>query len=304
MPNIWTHILFCEEVVDGIGRNHPFLQYENYMRLGSQGPDPFFYYNFWPWIKDEPIHDIGMALHTRHCGLFLLDMIEAAKECDDKVRSFVTGFITHHVLDRNTHPYIHYKAGYEGNNHQLLEVTIDTVMMERFQHIKTWKTPVYKEIDIGRKPDDKVVNLLFQLINKHYPTLKQNDASYIKKAYRDMILALRILADPTGIKHKLIGRFIAGYSHQPVTDEVDYLNEEKATWYHPATKEACNQSFLELYTQARIEGIDILTEVLNYWEHDSSYSMEKLKSRIGNISYDTGKPLQLQLENKYADPIL
>ncbi len=59
-----------------------------------------------------------------------MDLIERAKNRDDQVRAFVFGFITHHILDRNTHPYIHYRAGYEGNDHQKLEVFIDTLMME------------------------------------------------------------------------------------------------------------------------------------------------------------------------------
>lgn len=304
MPNIWTHILFCEDVIDTVGRIYPFSKHENYMRLGSQGPDPFFYYNFWPWIKDEPIHDVGIALHTSQCGSFLLDMIEFAKDCDSKIKAFVVGFITHHVLDRNTHPYIHYRAGYEGNAHQRLEIQIDTLLMDKFHNLKTWKTPVYKEIDIGRKLDDKIVKLLFQLINKHYPSLKKTDSTYIKKAYRDMLFAWRILADPTGIKNKILGRFISAYSHQPINNDTDYLNEQKTTWLHPATKEPSTKSFLELYQESRIEGIDIITETLNYWENGSIYSMKKLKKLISNISYDTGKLLHLQLENKYADPIV
>ncbi len=305
MPNIWTHILFCEEVVDAIGSKiRPFSQHENYMRLGAQGPDPFFYYNFWPWIKEEPVHDVGMALHTSNCGTFLLDMIEAAKESGSEIKAFVIGFITHHILDRNTHPYIHYRAGYEGNNHQRLEIQIDTLMMEKFQNIKTWRTPVFKEIDIGRKLNPKITDLLFRLINKHYPSLKRTDDSYINKAYRDMLLALKILADPTGIKNKLLGSLISAYSHQPIKDDVDYLNEKKTTWYHPATKEPSDKSFIELYQESRLEGIDIVTEVLKYWENGAEYSKEKLERLIGDISYDTGKPLHLKLENKYSDPIV
>ncbi len=304
MPNIWTHILFCESVVDAVGKNHSFSQYENYMRLGAQGPDPFFYYNFWPWIKEEPVHNIGTALHTSQCGTFLLDMIKAAKDNSNEVQAFVVGFVTHHVLDRNTHPYIHYRAGYDGNNHQRLEIQIDTLMMEKYHNLKTWKTPVYKEIDVGRKLDHRLVSLLFHLINTNYPAFTRNDDTYIKKAYKDMLLALKILADPTGIKNRLLGRLISAYSHQPIKDEVDYLNLQKTTWYHPATNEPCDKSFIELYSESRVEGIDIITELFHYWDSGSSYSLEKLEDLIGDISYDTGKPLNLRLELQYSDPIV
>lgn len=304
MPNIWTHILFCEEVLDAVPKLHSFSRFENYIKLGAQGPDPFFYYNFWPWIKNEPVHKVGTALHTQHCGAFLMDFIENAKDNSNEVKAFVLGFMTHHVLDRNTHPYIHYRAGYKGNDHQRLEIQIDTLMMEQFQNLKTWKTPVYKEVDLGRKLDKNIVALIFHNVNKYFPELNRTDPTYIQKSYRDMLLALRILADPSGLKNLLLGRLISAYSHQPIKDNIDYLNLNKTTWYHPATNEPCNKSFIDLYNESRVEGIDIITEVQNYWQHDTDYSKEKLHKLIGNISYDTGKALELHLENKYSDPIV
>lgn len=304
MPNIWTHILFCEDVVDAVKQPEPYSSYETYMKLGAQGPDPLFYYNFWPWIKNEPVHEIGTALHTKHCGAFLIDLIKKAKDDSHKVKAFVVGFITHHVLDRNTHPYIHYRAGYEGSNHQYLEIQIDTLVMDKYHNLKTWKTPVHKEIDIGKKLDRNIVELLFTTINKHYPELERDNDNYIEKAYRDMILALKILKDPSGLKNFLIGPLISSYSHQPIKDDTDYLNLNKATWYHPATNEPSNKSFIELYNESRVEGIDIITEVQNYWKTNSDYSRKKIEKLLGDISYDTGKPLHLDLENKYSNPIV
>ncbi|WP_405103337.1 zinc dependent phospholipase C family protein [Oceanobacillus sp. FSL H7-0719] len=303
MPNIWTHILFCEEVVDAVPKLHPFSQHENYMKLGAQGPDPFFYYNFWPWVKEEPVHEVGTALHTEHCGTFLMELIENAKDSCNEVKAYVVGFITHHVLDRNTHPYIYYRAGYEESNHQLLETAIDTLMMEKYHNLKTWKTPVYKEIDLGRKLDSNIVFLLFHAINKFFPKFNSKNDAYIQKAYRDMLLALRLLADPTGIKNRLIGSLISAYSHQPIKDHIDYLNLNKLSWKHPATNELSDKSFIDLYNESRVEGIDIITEVQNYWNQGSQYSKQKLEKLIGNISYDTGTDLEQQLENKYSSPI-
>lgn len=304
MPNIWTHILFSEEVLDAVPNLQSFAKHENYLKLGAQGPDPFFYYNFWPWIKDEPVHEVGMALHTRNCGAFLHDLIEQAKDSNDEVKAFVLGFVTHHVLDRNTHPYVHYRAGYKGNDHQRLEIQIDTLMMEKYQNLETWKTPVFKEIDLGRKLNGNIVKLLSTAINKHFPELYRKDTHYIQKSYRDMMLALKILSDPTGIKNMLLGKLISAYSHQPITNDVDYLNLNKTTWYHPATNEPCNKSFIDLYNESRIEGIEIITEVSNYWETGAEYSKVKLNKMIDNISYDTGKELKLNLVNVYSDPIV
>lgn len=304
MPNIWTHILFCEEVADAVTQTHLFSSHESLMKLGAQGPDPFFYYNFWPWKKNDTVEEIGLALHEKHCGVFLLDLIKAAKTMDDQVRAFIFGFVTHHILDRNTHPYINYRAGYEGNKHQQLEIIIDTLIMEKLNNLKTWKTPVYKEIDVGRSLSSQVIHLLHKMINKHYPELNIKKSGYIQKSYRDMKLALKILYDPYGWKNALLGSLVSSYSHRPVQANIDYLNENHITWYHPATNEPSKKSFIDLYLQAKTEGIGILTTVKDYWQQQDDTLFNKLKEQLGNISYDTGKSLELNMRNIYSDPIV
>ncbi|WP_099157355.1 zinc dependent phospholipase C family protein [Virgibacillus ndiopensis] len=305
MPNIWTHMLFCEDVVDTIKNPTQISQHEAYMKLGAQGPDPFFYYNFWPWVKEEPVHNIGMVLHTMRCGAFLMDLIVSAKDMDHHVKAYVFGFVTHHILDRNAHPYIHFRAGYEGNKHQKLEILIDTKMMEKYHNLKTWKVPVYKEIDVGYTLDKDIACLLHSTITKHYPEVKDETTLHnIKKSYRDMKLALRLLADPYGWKNNLLGSLVSSFSHQPIKDDVDYLNLNETIWHHPATNEPCSESFIELYNRGLAEGIEIMTALLEYWEGRNDASIQLLHDLIGDISYDTGKSLTLNLENKYSAPIV
>ncbi|AIF42684.1 zinc dependent phospholipase C family protein [Virgibacillus sp. SK37] len=303
MPNIWTHILFCEEVADAVKKPYPFSKYENYMKLGAQGPDPFFYHNFWPWIKEGPVQEIGNLLHTEKCGDFLVDLITSAKNKSEHIKAYVYGFITHHILDRNTHPYIHYRAGYDGNKHQKLEVIIDTLLMEKYHNLKTWKSPVYKEIDVGLSLDRELCDFLDEAIRRNYSQIKQESHRYIQKSYRDMKLALRLLSDPYGWKNVLFSNLISSFSHQPIQNKKDYLNMKNKTWNHPATNERFTDSFMDLYSQAKAEGFEILSEVQRYWNNKDT-SSKYLHELIGDISYDTGKPLSLQLENRYAEPIV
>ncbi|SFD99716.1 Zinc dependent phospholipase C [Lentibacillus persicus] len=304
MPNIWTHILFCENVMDSIENPNSYIQQDAYMKLGAQGPDPFFYYNFWPWMKNDTGNDIGLKLHREKCGPFLLDIIDKASDMDNRTQAYVFGFATHHILDRNTHPYIHYRAGYEGNKHQELEVLIDTLMMEKYQHLKTWKAHVYNEINIGSKLDKNIVKLLNKAIKTHYPECGADFNNLIHKSYRDMKLALRVLADPYGWKNALLKPLISPFSHQPIKNNNDYLNLNHTTWYHPATNKPCTKSFVDLYNQAWTEGIEIMSEVIAYWNQRDNTSKERLYELIGNISYDTGKPIALNLENIYSEPIV
>ncbi|SFA81081.1 Zinc dependent phospholipase C [Lentibacillus halodurans] len=304
MPNIWTHILFCENVMDAIENPHSFLHDEAYMKLGAQGPDPFFYYHFWRWMKNDPVNEIGQKMHQERCGAFLMDIIERAKHMGNQAKAYVFGFITHHILDRNAHPYIYYRAGYEGNKHQKLEIIIDTLMMEKYHHLKTWKAHVYNEIDVGFKIDQTISEMLHTAIRAHYPETNQESAVYIQKAYRDMKLALKLLADPYGWKNTLFKPLISPFSHQPVNNDADYLNLEHTPWHDPATNEPSTKSFIDLYNHAWTEGIEIMTEVIAYWNTGDITSQKRLRKLIGSISYDTGKPLSLNLENRHSEPIV
>lgn len=303
MPNIWTHMLFCEDIIDAVEAPNRYTRYEPYMKLGAQGPDPFFYYNFWPWMKESQANEIGTLIHTKKCGPFLMELIERAKDSHPIVQAYVFGFITHHILDRHAHPYIHYRAGYKGNDHQKLEVFIDTIMMVKYHSLKTWKVPVHKEINVGFSIQKEVTQLLHEAIKTHFPEITFKTPSYIQKAYKDMKRALKILSDPYGWKNVVLKSLISAYSHRPIKNDVDYLNMSHTTWYHPATNEPCNKSFVDLYNEGRIEGITILSEVIRYW-HQEQDILTDIADLLGDISYDTGKPLSLHLENKYSDPII
>ncbi|KGX85299.1 zinc dependent phospholipase C family protein [Pontibacillus litoralis] len=305
MPNIWTHILFCEDVMDSINAPQQLNAVQPYLNLGAQGPDPFFYHNFLPWQKDTRVHEIGNALHYRHCGPFLISLIEEAANQSDETKAYVTGFVTHHILDRNTHPFINYFAGYEKNKHQAFEVIIDTIMMQRYRHMKTWKSPVYKEINVGSTLDKEIEELLNKLIAFYYPDEHKNvPTNYIKASYKDMKQALHILFDPYGWKNALLGSLVSSFSHQPIKKELDYLNEQHRTWHHSATNEEQTESFLDLYEQARAEGIEVIDELCRYWRAPTTNKKNTLTLLIDNRCYDTGKPLHLNLKNQYCNPII
>ncbi|MRG86901.1 zinc dependent phospholipase C family protein [Salinibacillus xinjiangensis] len=305
MPNIWTHIMFSEEIMDTLNDSIHFQEAQRYINLGAQGPDPFFYHNFWPWKNDERVNQVGEFLHKEKCGPFLMDLIQSGESMSTQAKAYILGFVSHHILDRNTHPYIHYRAGYEGNKHQKLEVIIDTLMMKEYRNLDTWKVPVYKEIDVGANLDYDIAKVLASLIQKHCgDELQTLPPHFIQAAYRDMKRALRVLFDPFSWKNRLLGSLVSSFSHQPIKVQKDYLNLNHTTWYHPATNEPHDESFLDLYNQARKEGMETLYAIIQYWQVPSISNKELVETMIGNISYDTGKPLRQKLENRYCEPIV
>ncbi|MFG6120210.1 zinc dependent phospholipase C family protein [Thalassobacillus sp. B23F22_16] len=305
MPNIWTHIHFAQSLLDTLENTERYKVLSPFINLGAQGPDPFFYHRFWPFLKSEGVEEVGMRLHTENCGDFLLELIDQGTHAAAPVQAYIFGFITHHILDRNTHPYIHYRAGYEGNKHQKLEVIIDTLLLDRDRNLKTWRNPVHKEIDVGKQLDKGLIHLLRNTIEQYYPDLTADlPEDYIQASYRDMKTAMRVLYDPAGWKNKLLGSLVSSFSHQPVEETEDYLNTKEQEWRHPATGETRQESFDTLYNNAFEEGKDILYLVTEYWRNGAADSLEQLKEKLADISYDTGEPLHKKATNQYSDPIV
>ncbi|MBO2532977.1 hypothetical protein SAMN04488025_106130 [Planifilum fulgidum] len=302
MPYAWTHMIFGDTVLEKGGFPPPGD--EKMFHLGCQGPDFLFFHRFWPWVKDDRVSRLGSAMHLRRCGPFLRDLIEEAKE-KTSIRDAVTGFITHHILDRTTHPYIHYRAGYEGYNHQRMEVTIDTLVARKLAGIETWRTPLAPRIDMGPSLPEVWTDVFDRLARKHYPEETENiRREELNEAYRDMLKALRIFYDPWGIKRALTLGKIDPFRHTPYFPHRDYLNESESEWRHPAVPEETHrESFWTLWERALEEATGIVRKTREYWSSSEKAFPETLRRAIGNISYDTGKDCDLNLVNKAADPI-
>lgn len=306
MPNIWTHIMFANDVAQQIGLEIKEEQ-QAFFELGAQGPDPYFYHHFWPWKKNKPVEEMGGNVHYHHCGPYLMDMIRTGSEkADLKLRIYILGFVTHHLLDRNAHPYIIYRSGNEGHKHQRLEVIIDTILMKKHYDIKTWKTAVYKRFDVGDHLYPPIETMLSQLNQTYFSeTTKNMPVNYIDDAYRDMKQAQKLLFDPLGWKNKLLGDMVSPFSYKKVAPDKDILNIDHTTWYHPVDNtERHNESFYDLLDQAKAEAQIILPLILNYWETQVESEWLNIKEEIKNQSYDTGKDCTLPITNQHFDPII
>lgn len=286
MPNIWTHITFCESVVDTLQIPDSFLKQEAIMKLGAQGFAPFSFFNVHRTIRDFPSQFNDISISSQQCNGFLKDLIEDAKDQRKEIKSYVFGFVTNYILNCHTRPFIHYFAKKKQTDHRKLETSIDTLLMEKHYNLQTWKVPVYKEIDVGFSIDKDIAELIHKNSLKHFPEAIFKSSKIIQKAYRHMKLVLRIWHDPNGWKNNIFGSTIFSFSHRPLNGDHDYLNLEKKTWYHPITNKASTDSFEELYDQAKVETIEIMTEVLCYWNERSSKAKANLRKLLETFSYE------------------
>lgn len=322
MPDFWTHILCGHEVLERVDDCKYKKKIENDIKifnLGTQGGDIFFYYKFWPWIKDRSGKEFANSIHTNNTGelfikgLMYLKDYSMNEEEFNEIFSYISGFICHYALDSTAHPYIYYFSGkYDDSKpdtrqfigwHKRLEVIIDTILLKKKKGIETYKYPAYREIYLGRNIPKSIENFFKLVMVKLY-----GHSTSINDSYRDMIKGMRIMYDPKGIKVKLLRNFekVTGvnknYSYaiyQKLNDiKADYLNDKRNQWRHPCDYEEIHyESFFDLYDKAVILGSKMLEAAINFI--DGSIDLEGLREAFPSISYYTGKPIEVDCELKY-----
>lgn len=314
MPNIWTHIIFGQEALRAVGRVE-WLEREEDSRLfswGCQGPDPLFYYRFLPWSKDKRMDTLGKLMHEEHCGPFLMELLRRAGQPErERLRPYAAGFLLHHILDRNAHPYIFAKSGFTKWNHQRFEIILDTIVAQRLRGIDTWKTPVRRELVLPRDSVlfQEVPELLSALAAQLYPeATKEVGVRQWQDSFRDMLLALRLFHDPTGVKRVLTAGQITPFVYKRDNPHLDYCNEQKEPWRDPSEEGAVHQTgFWDHWQAAMEEAVKLLPLALEVMEAEGANSSTavteaELLRLLGNISYSTGRACG-EWTIRYEDPL-
>lgn len=280
MPNIWTHICYCESLADITKNPEAFAKVDALMKLGAQGPHPFFYYKFWPWANQHQGEKINSLFYTEQSKPFIMDLIKTAQHKRKEVKAYVFGLVAHFILEEHIRPFIHYYAGDNGKAYHQLETSIDTMLMKKYYNLETWKVLVYKEIDVGFSLDTDIAKALHQAMKTYFPEINITQTTYIQKSYRNMKRSLKLLTDPLGWKHILFGSKISPYSYRPLDFEIDYLNTAHDLWVDPTTNEARTESFMELFEQAKITGRQVINELLDFWYEESDLAKKRLEEQL------------------------
>lgn len=325
MPDFWTHILCGHEVLERVdeGKFKNIIEDDiEIFNLGTQGGDIFFYYKFWPWLRNKLGTDYAHFVHTKRTGELFINGLDYLKnsiknENDFKrIFSYLAGFMCHFAMDSSAHPYIFYFSGIHDMAkpetkkyigwHKKLEVIIDTILLDEKKGMKTFKNPAYKEIYVGKVIPDEIKDFFINIMDKLYGG-KEN-VSFINTAYKDMIHGLKIMHDATGIKAAIVRfyEFLTGsnkkYSsaiYQKVEDlSVDYLNKSHKEWLHPCSnKEIHKESFYDLYERAVDCGEKMIKTAIEYLS--GRCDRKALEKEFPSISYYTGKPVNSNCSMEY-----
>ncbi|MBP1961687.1 zinc dependent phospholipase C family protein [Paenibacillus aceris] len=310
MPNIWTHLIFGQELMAQLG--HAQMLNDKQLRqvysLGCQGPDFLFYHHFLPWKKDKTLNQLGSLMHSNMCGPFLEDLLRQVqgRGLYNPAVVYVLGFLTHHILDRNMHPYVFHKSGFKKWDHQRFEIIMDTLIVKRKRGLQTWKTPVWKEIYVGETLPLGVAPALAKAAANNYPDITVNITEKDwNDAYFDMIKAQRLFHDPKGIKRVLTFGKIAPFVYTKRVAPLDYLNEANTVWNCPtALEETYTYSIWDLWEIAMADGETVLQAAIQVLQRGTAADSQAFHNVLGNRSYETGKDCDSGLQIIHVNPMI
>ncbi|OMF35928.1 hypothetical protein BK133_09545 [Paenibacillus sp. FSL H8-0548] len=325
MPNVWAHLIFGQLVLEKLNESELLLsdEHKNMFNMGCQGPDFLFYHRFLPWQRSAALNRLGSYMHNKSCGPVLVELLDhisgrpiSATRPDSAVL-YTLGFVLHHVLDRNLHPYVFSKSGFRKWDHQRFEIMMDTLMAKELWNIETWKTPVWLYIDTKGSFPPPIIDAFESIVSTYYkelsPLIRREDWN---QANRDFKAAQRLFHDPTSIRRKLTFGRIEPFVYKKEALDGDILNLAEQPWLDPVDGSTYhNESVWTLWEQATNDALEVVSAILTWLRahHTPQFTKEdrthvrQLRdaaiSLIGNRSYETGLDYDPAVCIRFADTI-
>ncbi|MEF9918586.1 MAG: hypothetical protein RR310_06450 [Eubacterium sp.] len=284
-------------------------------RLGTQGPDFFYYHHPMPWNDLRPLHRYGHLIHTENIDDFFYNgFLYALSTPQDRtiILSYLAGFSCHHSLDVATHPYIFYMTGhYDKNNpdsriysyyHKYFEVLLDVA----YYQYEYGTLGCFVNLEKLFSPHSETIAALDRfyafIIKQVYH--EQIGHDFIKDVLNDTAELARLFSDPNKIKkhlteklENLIGekRLISRVFYPLYTDELRILNLDHSEWQHPCTGEISTDTYPQLFAQAVGETVDKF-KIIDTFLENTPPTPEKIHKMYANKCYGRALSCDSSLE--------
>jgi hypothetical protein len=309
MADFLTHILLSDDVMDRIESRRIFegiARFRPLYRLGAQGPDPLFFYNFLRRGKGV-LGGLGGRMHNSSTGAFLRFGFERLRNVswDDswlELAAYLAGFICHFTLDRMIHPYVYWATdswiwSVDGipvkTTHLQVEMSLDIILWREKRGTPACKVKTRKFIDIGGSWPKSTADFLIEAFRSIYGVQAYKED--INKALADFYRGHDFLYDPRGWKKRLIqwlDSFTGGGlkpPRAPYPEEedkmVDWANKKRRTWKNPFTGEEHRDSVEDILNRASLEAANQINEIFS-----RILRHEPIEDLFSDISYITGQP--------------
>jgi len=332
MPDIITHILFGEDMIDTIDEwedsrwKRDLLKRKELFILGCQGPDIFFYNDFWPWNRNKRGPKVGSHMHLEKTGDFFMEGLKYIKRNKHEKKdiealfTYLSGFMCHFALDKKSHPYIFYFTGeydkarpetvqYKGY-HKRLELIIDTILLKEKRGIKSYNYSIRGKIDVGKSLPESITNFYDYAFKEIYGL--NIDRGLANSSYKDIKKVFKLIYDPLGVKKGLLHTldfFVndrVKYSNltypRKIDESIDYMNRNHNMWIHPCDKnEIHEESFYDLYKEALEDSKEMIASSIRFLQKNKK--MEDFKKLFPNVTYSTGKANHECPQQRHFSPI-
>lgn len=325
MPGLISHYICGQAVIDKLDeKSKRYIQaYRQIFNVGTQGPDIFFYY--YPMLIRKKIKGTGSVMHKNNVGHYISQMIDIMEKLEgkenEKVTSYLCGYLTHYCFDCNAHPYIYYKTGFKKENenikalkysvyHRKFETAIDVILLKLLSSEKPSDKKLWKIIKVNRNDVLAVSELISNALLNTYDVKVSKRQVY--RAMYHMSMITRVLQSKHGRKKRFIEfledrtikeRLYSSIIHlQEINDGMDYLNLSKSDWYMPwNNSKKINLTFMDLFLNAVDEGKEMIDYLFKF--KNKIISRDDLLKKIGNKSLLTGIDSSKKIIFKYCDII-
>ena len=325
MPSSITHAYFSIDVFNKLPKIYQQKIDINYLKIFSQGSDPFMFYNFLLGKKAKNSINIQSTIHTKNTNLFFKNTITYINNNflnnNKEILSFLYGFIAHYYLDLYTHPFIYYKSGIFNKKdksthkynclHQKYEYLIDLYFIKTRENIPYYKFKPHIFLFSNYKLSNNLLNLIDNIM---YQTYKYNNLSkHYEKSLKFMYLFYKhINYDPYSIKlflYKIIDKFTDSSTtkfnvlsfHNKILNINNILNTNNLKWTLPFNKSITStSSFLDLYNLALEDTINTIIKITDMLDRNK-IDNNLLNKLFKNKSLITGINCEKKVIMKYFE---
>ena len=218
--------------------------------------------------------------------------------------SYIYGYLTHYILDKESHPYIYslqknlrskYKYRSSIALHKSIETHIDSLLLLKFKNLKPYEFKDYLYINLSNHELIIFSDMYSYLVSSVYE--KSISGDDIKKSFRTFKkVEKKINSSPNilskiylNIKNKTAkNSFINNEVYSNYTHCInDLLNENHNKWVDPFSNQESNSSYLDIYK----DSLGLYVDLINYLNlyFDSRISLYSLLVKLDNKSFLTNQ---------------
>ncbi|RDY29470.1 hypothetical protein CHL78_001855 [Romboutsia weinsteinii] len=318
MPRTISHYLFAIDCYDKIEDNNMKNIISNNINLykfGCQGPNFFNYCNHYSFVNNKNLNLISDLIHNRDINLFFKNMISYSMDnsCIKSIFSnnnlfevtisYIYGFLSHYILDKNMHPYIYrlqidLQDQYSKNSralHKSIETHIDSLLLDKLKNLNPQDFNEHTYLDLSNDELILLCDMYRFLISSVYKkSIIYNDISKCinmfyktesmlnthNKVYSRPYLFVKNRTSKTShIESKIYD------NHKHCVN--DLSNEDNLTWKNPFTLKDSSSSLLDIYNNSIDEYIKIIKLLNSYLSNQ--ITMNDILIEINDKSYFTNE---------------